>query len=89
MSIKSTLKRIYIKHLKAKNLRRWKKCGDEVITKERWKKVYGYDIDLDNPKTLNEKIQWLKLHDHKDIYTIWADKYGCREYIKEHFGEGI
>lgn len=67
-----------------------KKCvrkGDALITKEKWKKRFGYNLDLENPRTLNEKIQWLKLNDRKDIYNIWADKYCCREYIKQTFGE--
>ncbi|MEX3019856.1 ATP-grasp fold amidoligase family protein [Kluyvera sp. STS39-E] len=40
-------------------------------------------IDFNNIKTLNEKIQWLKLHElHKDIYTQCADKYKVREYVR-------
>ena len=33
-----------------------------------------------------EKIQWLKLNDHKPIYTKFADKYEVREYVKEKIG---
>jgi hypothetical protein len=47
----------------------------------------GYKLDLDNPKTLNEKIQWLKIHDRKPLYTICADKYAIRDYISEKFGD--
>lgn len=47
----------------------------------------GYNLDLDNPKTLNEKINWLKLYDRKDLHTIAADKYRVREFIKEVIGE--
>lgn len=60
---------------------------DETITKAKWSNFHSYELNLGNPKTLNEKIQWLKLHDYKPIYTIWADKYAFRQYIKEHFGE--
>lgn len=37
--------------------------------------------DLDNPKTFNEKIQWLKLNDRKDIYSTMADKYESKNYV--------
>lgn len=42
-------------------------------------------IDLKNPKTLDEKIQWLKFHDYKDNALIrdCADKYRVREYVEE------
>ena len=43
--------------------------------------------DLKNPKTFNEKLQWLKLYDRKPEYTKMVDKYAVREYIKEKIGE--
>ena len=46
--------------------------------------VLGYSLNLKNPKTLNEKLQWLKLyHWGNDENAIkCADKYAVREYIK-------
>jgi len=44
-------------------------------------------LDLDNPKTLNEKIQWLKLFDSTPIKTLLSDKYLVKNYIKEKIGE--
>lgn len=44
-------------------------------------------LDLDNPTSLNEKIQWLKLHDRKELYAKIVDKYAVREFIKEMLGE--
>lgn len=43
--------------------------------------------NLRNPKTFNEKLQWLKLHDRNPEYTKMVDKYAVREYIKEKIGE--
>lgn len=43
--------------------------------------------NLKYPKTFNEKLQWLKLHDRKPEYTKMVDKYEVREYIKEKIGE--
>ena len=40
-----------------------------------YKKATGYELDLDNPKTYNEKIQWLKLYDSTPLKTRLADKY--------------
>lgn len=61
--------------------------SDKKFILKTWRKEMGYDLDLDHPKTLNEKIQWLILYDRKPIYTVLADKYACRAYIAEHFGE--
>lgn len=57
--------------------------------KKRFKNMQGYDLNIENPKSLNEKLQWLKINDIRDIYTVLADKYGAREYIKNNFGEDI
>lgn len=66
---------------------RYKKFKDEVYLRKSFKKAHGYPLNLKNPKSLNEKIQWLKLNDRRDINTQLADKYAVREYIKENFGE--
>ncbi|HKM02140.1 MAG TPA: ATP-grasp fold amidoligase family protein [Sedimentibacter sp.] len=47
----------------------------------------GYKLDLNNPKTFNEKLQWLKLHDRNPLYTTLVDKYEVRKYITETIGE--
>ena len=44
-------------------------------------------LDLKNPKTFNEKLQWLKLYNRKPEYTMMVDKYAVREYIKKKLGE--
>ena len=44
-------------------------------------------LDLENPKTLNEKLQWLKLNDRKEIYTTMVDKYKVKEYVANIIGE--
>lgn len=61
--------------------------SDEFYLKRFFKAHQGYKLNLDNPKTYNEKLQWLKLHDRKDIYTILSDKYLVRNYVKEKIGE--
>ena len=44
------------------------------------------DINLDNPKTYNDKLQWLKLHDRKPEYTTMVDKYAAKDYIASKIG---
>lgn len=47
----------------------------------------GTKLDLDNPKTFNEKLQWIKIHDRKPEYSTYVDKYAVREYIEKTIGE--
>ena len=44
-------------------------------------------LDINNPKTFNEKIQWLKLYDSTPIKTRLTDKYLVREWISEKIGK--
>ncbi|WP_275316851.1 ATP-grasp fold amidoligase family protein [Tenacibaculum bernardetii] len=48
--------------------------------------MQGYRLDLNNVKTLNEKIQWLKLYDRTPLHTICADKVLVRDYVEEKLG---
>ena len=52
-----------------------------------WKMVMGYKIDWNNPKTFNEKLQWLKLNDRNPLYTILVDKYHVKQWVTERIGE--
>ncbi|MBQ2886926.1 MAG: glycosyl transferase [Alphaproteobacteria bacterium] len=47
----------------------------------------GYYPNIDNPKTLNEKIQWLKLYYDNPLITIGCDKYRVKEYISKTIGD--
>jgi hypothetical protein len=60
---------------------------EEAVTKWEFKKAFGYKLDLENPLTLNEKIQWLKLNDRTPLHTKCADKYAVREYVKDVIGD--
>lgn len=61
--------------------------SDEKYIKYKFKKYFGYELNLKEPKTLNEKLQWLKLYDRTPLHTKCADKFLVREYIKEKVGE--
>ena len=45
------------------------------------------ELDLSNPVTFNEKLQWLKLYDRRPEYTMMVDKYLVRDYIANKLGE--
>ena len=60
---------------------------DKMYLKLKYKRVCGKRLDLNNPKTFNEKLQWLKLYDRKDVYTAMVDKYEAKEYVASIIGE--
>lgn len=43
-------------------------------------------VNFRNPKTFNEKLQWLKLHDRNPLYTTLVDKYEVKKYIADQIG---
>ena len=47
----------------------------------------GYECDLEHPKTFNEKIQWLKLNDRKELYHQLVDKYEAKHVVGGLVGE--
>lgn len=53
----------------------------------RFKKKMGYPMDWKQPKTFNQKLQWLKLYDRKPIYTTMVDKYEAKKYVASIIGE--
>jgi hypothetical protein len=60
---------------------------DESKISRDYYKVFNRYPNLEEPKTLNEKIQWLKLNVHDDFHTICADKYKVREFLGKIYGE--
>lgn len=44
-------------------------------------------LNLKNPQTFNEKLQWLKLYDRKPIYTTMVDKHEVKKYVADIIGE--
>ena len=49
-------------------------------------KHFGCLPNLKNPKTFNEKLQWLKLYNRKPEYTMMVDKYAVKQYVSEKLG---
>lgn len=61
--------------------------SDKAFLKLRYQFCMGEKLNLSDPKTFNEKLQWLKLYDRNPAYTMMVDKYKVREYIKDTIGE--
>lgn len=55
----------------------------EMFLKLQFRRLVGYRLNLKNPKTYNEKLQWLKLYYHDKKMSQCADKAGVREYVKD------
>ena len=55
--------------------------------KQWWLKIKKKPLNIDKPKTFNEKIQWLKLYDTTPIKTYLSDKYLVRKWIRDKIGE--
>ena len=58
-------------------IRKW--LPDKLFIKMRFRLLMGKKLDLKNPKSFNEKLQWIKLYDHNPIYTTMVDKYRVKE----------
>ena len=48
---------------------------------------FKHFCNLKNPQTFNEKLQWLKLNDRKELYTTLVDKYEVKKYVANIIGE--
>lgn len=59
---------------------------DQFYIKTKWQMMMGYKLDLQHPKTFNEKLQWLKLHDHNPLYTTLVDKIRVKDWVAEKIG---
>ena len=57
------------------------------LLKSMWKMYAGTPLDLDNPKSFNEKIWWTKIFDATPYKTRLVDKYLVRDWIKERIGK--
>jgi hypothetical protein len=62
-------------------------ASDKLFYREKFSNTMGYYFDFKNPKTLNEKIQVLKLYDRTDLHTKCADKIEVRNYVSSIIGQ--
>lgn len=60
---------------------------DETYLKLMYWCKFAKKLDLSNPKTFNEKIQWMKLNYRKPEFTFMVDKYEAKKYAASVIGE--
>ena len=60
--------------------------SDEEFLKKVFPKYMGYPLDLENPKTFSEKLQWLKVNYRNPIQTVMVDKHEAKNFIAERVG---
>lgn len=61
--------------------------NDETFIRLKWRVSMDYPLDLETPRTYNEKLQWLKLHDRRPEYTQLVDKVKVKQWVSERIGE--
>ena len=60
---------------------------DRIYVKLYYRMRVGRKLDVNNPKTLNEKLQWLKFNYRFPLQSVVSDKLLVREYVKQKIGE--
>ncbi len=60
---------------------------DKLFLRLHYRISSGKRLNLKNPQSFNEKIQWLKLYDHNPLYTTMVDKYEAKQYAAELIGQ--
>ena len=53
------------------------------MVNRRWQATYGYKIDWNKPRDINEKMQWLNCFSDTKLWSLCADKYRVREFLEE------
>lgn len=79
------LKMLHLQGLSTRGLLNW--MPDKLYLKLLFEAKMGKKLDLKNPQTYSEKLQWLKLYDRKPIYTKMVDKCEAKKYVAERIGE--
>lgn len=67
--------------------RRISNLGEKGVVIGHFTRTFGFAPNLDNPRTFNEKLAWIKLNVRDPLMKVCADKYAVREYVKDRVGE--
>ncbi len=60
---------------------------DKTYLQLKYRMEFGKALDLKNPKTFNEKLQWLKLYNRNPEFSKMVDKYEVKKYVANIIGE--
>lgn len=80
----SIIKRLIFRLERKGYFDRW---SDERYLRLMYRMYLGKRLNLKNPRTFNEKLQWIKLYDRRPEYTMMVDKYAVREHVAKVLGE--
>ena len=61
---------------------------DEWFLRLKYKAILGQTLNLTSPVGFNEKLQWLKLYDHRPEYVKMVDKLEAKNYVDNILGSG-
>ena len=75
--------RVYV-YAAGKGFTNW--VPDEPHLKAMYRGTMGRKLNLANPLTFNEKLQWLKIHDRNPLYTTLVDKYRVKQWVADRIG---
>ncbi len=84
----SSIKKLIGKERVSSILQAMKFIPDKPFLKLEYRFLTGKRLNLKNPVTYNEKLQYLKLYDRKPVYTVMSDKIAMRDYVGDRIGEG-
>lgn len=69
----------------------WARFGqhvrDDLYLRVRFRLIFGYPMDIENPQGFNEKINWLKLYDRNPLYPKLVDKAEAKDYVSSIIGD--
>lgn len=60
---------------------------DKHYLKLKFYGIFGQRLNLNNPQTFNEKLQWLKLYNRNPEFTIMVDKVNVKKWVADRIGE--
>ena len=63
------------------------RLDSETFLRRAYRAKMGRKLNLERPRSYTEKLQWLKLYDHRPEYTRMVDKYEVKRYVAEILGE--
>lgn len=64
-----------------------KKLPDALYLRFRYYEIFGKKLNLNNPQTFNEKLQWLKLYNRKPEHTTMVDKIEAKKWVADKIGK--
>jgi len=60
--------------------------GDRAAIDREFAQIFGRPLDWARPRTLNEKLNWMKLHVRDPLQQVAADKYAVRAHVEAKVG---